>query len=301
MDLFGQAGVLRNDFNDFIGHIARMGRGKIDPELFFPLVPEFSNHPQQSGKRDLFTLLVQPVRIDILSQQGNAFVTFFHQIAQFAQYFARRPRNFPATGVGHGTVSTEFIATVLYGNKSLPAGAVLGRNVPKIFNSLFGMAQFFFVSRQNGRFQAKGCFVAGFRFGELHFLQPFVETLQAGRRYHAVLMNHFGKVGQFVHGKYQVKLLQELFAVGGQHTTGNKSDEVFLVFPLVPLLNTRINFVDGLLPYRAGNNPQQVGLFLPVGGFKPHFVQHFLYPFAIRNVHLASQLYNMVFHFSLFP
>ena len=85
VNLFGQHRVFCNYFNYFFGHITRVRRGKIHPKFLFHSFAQLTYLAQKLWKTDFLPFFIQPIRIYILPEQGNRFISLRHEQCYFGK------------------------------------------------------------------------------------------------------------------------------------------------------------------------------------------------------------------------
>ena len=115
VDMLAHVRYPGNYFQRFVTHILRMGSRETDTYAR----SSFSYGTKQHREGNDFTgRLLKPVRVYVLSQQGNFFVALRHKIHHLIQNALYITAAFASAGIRHDTVGAEVIAAAHDGHKS---------------------------------------------------------------------------------------------------------------------------------------------------------------------------------------
>ena len=115
VDMLAHIRHLGDHFQRFIAHILRMGSRETDAHAR----SSFGHRTEQHREGNHFARrLLEPVRVDILPQQGNFLITFGNKVGHFIQNTFHITAAFASACIRHDTVGAEVIASAHDGYKS---------------------------------------------------------------------------------------------------------------------------------------------------------------------------------------
>ena len=114
VDMFAHVGNLCNDFQRFVTHILGVRSSETDTHTRRSL----SYGTEQHRKSYNFSVrFLKTVRVDILTQQSDFFITFRHQVGHFIKNAFHITATFPSTGIRNNAVGTEIVTSTHNGYK----------------------------------------------------------------------------------------------------------------------------------------------------------------------------------------
>ncbi|OQC34035.1 MAG: hypothetical protein BWX65_00622 [Bacteroidetes bacterium ADurb.Bin057] len=171
MDKFAKIIVFGYCFQRSVAHIFRMRCGETHTHIGH----RYSHFFKQFRKIDNDTVLLKTVRIDILPQKRNFFITTHLQIAHFVENACYIATAFAPTGVRHNAVGTKIVATAHNTDKARNAFADACRNNV-------------FVSFSGGKFHIHNFFAF---FGSTHKIGQIQISIGTGDKINAIIFYKF--------------------------------------------------------------------------------------------------------------